>query len=254
MKRLLLAAPLVTLLGCGGSSGSSISYNSTPTPPTPTLDVQGPWSGTLQSNVGSSVTATALVLASGEMRYVASNGLQAVGNLSVSGTSFTGSGTMYAPTGTVFSGGGTTTSFLVSGTGTTGLTLTGTYSDIVDSGTFSFTYLTAAGYSAPVVMDNLAGAYSSVSSSSGYTTTGRLTAAGAFSGGDGHGTFTGTLSAVDPTKNAFRVTVTYTASGANAQTFSGLGFFNLGVTPPHLYVQTTGTTGQFAAEFVRTGP
>jgi hypothetical protein len=254
MKRLLLVTPLAALLGCGGGSNGSISYGYKPTPPASTLVVEGPWSGTLQSNVGGSVTATALVLASGEMRYVASNGIQAVGNLSVSGTTFTGSGTMYAPTGATFPGGGATTPFYASGTGTTGTSLTGTYSSASDSGTLSLTYLTAAGYGTPVVMENMAGAYASVVTSSGYTTTGRLTSGGVFTGSDGHGSFTGTLSAVELTKNAFRVTVNYTPDGQVAQTYSGLGFFNLGMTPPHLYIQTTSTTGQFAAEFVRTGP
>ncbi|GLH72323.1 hypothetical protein GETHLI_08250 [Geothrix limicola] len=255
MKRLVLSTPLVVLLGCGGGgSGSSVSFTSNPNPPVQSLNLEGPWTGNLQSYSGGSVTATALVLASGEMRYVASNGIQAVGNLSVSGTTFTGSGTMYAPTGSVFLGGGTTASFVLSGTGTSGTTMTGTYSSLVDNGTMSFTYNTQALYSTPVVMSNVAGSYLSVSTSSGYSTTGTLTAAGAFSGSDGHGTFTGTLSAVDATKNAFRVTINYLPTGQIAQAYSGLGFFNFGVTPPHLVIQATGTTGQFAAEFARTGP
>jgi hypothetical protein len=247
---LLLAAGLLTLLACGGGGGSS-----TPPPPPPSAGVfEGPWNGTLVSNTGGSVSATALLLASGEMRYVASNGIQAVGTLSASGSSATGSGTMYAPTGYAFPGNVTSLGYALHGSGTGGSTLSGTYTSAYDNGTFTFTYNAGAKYAAPVVMANVAGAYASTVTSSGYPITGRLTSTGALSGSDAFGTLAGTLTAVDPAKNAFRVNVTYTPTGQAARTYTGLAFFDFSYSPVRLQVQTTGAAGQFAAELQLVGP
>jgi hypothetical protein len=217
---------------------------------------EGPWTGTLHSTpANQSVTATALVLASGEIRYVSSNGIQAVGTVSVSGSSFTGSGTMYAPTGYTFNSNGMGTApFTISGTGSGGATMAGTYAGAGDTGTLAFAYVAGATYTSPVTMANVAGSYTSVTTSSGYTTTGTLSAGGVFTGTDAFGAFNGTLTAVDPAKNAFRVAVTYTPAGQAARTYTGLGFFDFSQSPVHLYVQTTGSAGQFAADFQRTGP
>lgn len=253
MNRYLISVSLLTLLGCSGGGGTPVSWTSTP-PANPTLNPEGIWTGTLKTSDGSSLSAIAMVLSTGEMRYVASNGLQASGTLSISGASFTGAGTLYAPTGSTFTGGGTTTAFTVAGSGTTGTSMTGTYTSAADSGTMTFTYNTTAAYSTPVVMANVAGSYVSVITNSGRHITGALTAAGVFSGNDGQGSFTGALSAVDSTKNAFRITITYTPTGQAPLTYAGLSFFDFSRTPLRMDIQATGITGQFAGEFGRTGP
>jgi hypothetical protein len=188
------------------------------------------------------------------MRYVASNGIQAVGTMAASGSTATGTGTMYAPYGYVFPGNTTSTAFSLSGAGTASAALSGSYTSAYDNGTFAFTYNAGAKYTSPVVMANVAGAYASTVTSSGYPITGRLTSAGALSGSDAFGTLTGTLTAVDPTKNAFRVSVTYTPTGQAARTYSGLAFFDFSYSPVRLEVQTTGAAGQFAAELQLVGP
>lgn len=242
---------LLSLLACGGGGGGS----SVPQTPPPSGGVfEGPWTGSLRSSAGGSVSAMALVLASGEMRYVASNGIQAVGTLTASGSSASGSGTMYAPTGYAFPGGAVSTAFTLSGSGTGGSALSGTYASAYDSGTFSFTYHAGAAYATPVVLANVAGAYASTQTSTGYPISGRLSASGALTGSDAFGSLAGTLVAVDPSKNAFRVTVTYTPTGQPARSYSGLAYFDFGVSPVRLEVQTTGAAGQFAAELQLTGP
>ncbi len=247
---LLLATSLLVLLACGGGGGGT----STPPPPPASAGAfEGPWNGTLVSNTGGSVSATALLLASGEMRYVASNGIQAVGTLSATGSSATGSGTMYAPTGYVFPGNTTSTAFSLSGTGTASA-LSGTYTSAYDSGTFAFSYNAGAKYASPVVLANVAGTYASTMTSSGYPISGRLTSTGTLSGSDAFGTLSGTLTAVDPAKNAFRVNVTYTPTGQPARTYAGLAFFDFSYSPVRLEVQTTGAAGQFAAELQLVGP
>jgi hypothetical protein len=100
----------------------------------------------------------------------------------------------------------------------------------------------------------VAGAYASTMTSTGYPISGRLTSTGTLTGSDTFGTLNGTLSAVTPSKNAFRVSVTYTPTGQAALTYAGLAFFDFSHSPVRLEVQTTGTTGQFAAELQLTGP
>lgn len=249
---ILFPSVLLAVLGCGGGGGGSTPAPQAPPPSAGAFE--GPWRGTLQSNSGGSVTATALLLASGEMRYVASNGIQAVGTVSASGSSATGSGTLYAPTGYAFPGNLSSTTFSLAGSGTGGTSLSGTYTSPVDSGTFAFAYDAGAAYASPVVLANVAGAYSSTTTSSGYPISGRLTSSGALSGTDAFGSFTGTLTAVDPAKNAFRVSVAYTPAGQAARTYAGLAFFDFSYSPVRLEVQTTGAAGQFAAELQLVGP
>jgi hypothetical protein len=252
----LAALILAVCVGCGGGSGSVSGISS----PVSSVGVyEGPWWGTLTStNTGATVTARALVLGTGEMRFVASNALQASGTLSVSGSAITGSGTMYAPTGTTFiSSGLSTAPFTLSGTGgsnVSGPTITGTYSGGGDAGTFSFSYDLSALYTTPVVMASDAGAYASVATSDGSYLTGRLAADGSLTGSDAYGTLSGSLTVITPAKNAFRVTATYTPTGQAAQTFTGLAFFESAASPIHLYVQATSATGQFAVDLQRTGP
>lgn len=248
----LFPSVLLAVLGCGGGGGGSTPAPQVPPPSAGAFE--GPWRGTLQSNSGGSVTATALLLASGEMRYVASNGIQAVGTVSASGSSATGSGTLYAPTGYAFPGNLSSTTFSLAGSGTGDTSLSGTYTSPVDSGTFAFAYDAGAAYASPVVLANVAGAYSSTTTSSGYPISGRLTSSGALSGTDAFGSFTGTLTAVDPAKNAFRVSVAYTPAGQAARTYAGLAFFDFSYSPVRLEVQTTGAAGQFAAELQLVGP
>jgi len=247
---LLPAAGLLALLACGGGGGGA----PLPVPPPSAGVFEGPWTGTLRSTTGATVTATALVLTSGEMRYVSSNGIQAVGAVTASGTTATGSGTLYAPYGYVFQGNTATTPFSLSGSGSAGTALSGTYTSAYDNGAFAFVYNAGARYASPVVLANVAGTYASTLTSSGYPISGRLTATGALSGSDAFGTLTGTLTAVDPSRNAFRVNVTYTPTGQPALTYAGLAFFDFSYSPVRLEVQATGAAGQFAAELQLVGP
>lgn len=250
MKNLVpVTVLLISLAGCGGGGGStSTSQTASVQTPTSSNAFEGAWAGTLRSSSGASVSAIALILASGEMRYVASNGLQAMGTLTAKGSAVSGSGTLYAANGQTFSGGGAAIPVTLSGSGTAGSSFSGTYTSSYDSGTFTFTYNAAALYTTPVVMANVAGAYSSVVTSSGSAISGRLTASGAFTGTDAGGAISGTLTAIDSAKNAFRINATYTPIGQSAQTFSGLAFFNFKYSPVRLEIQMTGASGQLAAE------
>ena len=250
-RPLLLASGLLTLLACGGGGGGS----STPPPPPPSAGVfEGPWNGTLVSNTGGSVSATALLLASGEMRYVASNGIQAVGTLSASGSNATGSGTMYAPTGYAFPGNLTSLSYSMHGSGTGGSALSGTYTSAYDNGTFAFTYNAGAKYRRAGGHGECGGGLCLHRDQFGLPHHRAAHLHRGLSGSDAFGALAGTLTAVDPAKNAFRVNVTYTPTGQAARTYTGLAFFDFSYSPVRLQVQTTGAAGQFAAELQLVGP
>lgn len=248
MKKLFIIPFLGLALACGGGGGSTPAGPSTPSV------FEGPWIGSMHSNSGSSVTAEALILANGQVRYVGSNGIQGAGAVSGTASAMQSSGTLFAPTGYEFTTGLTTSTFSLTGSGTSGVSLSGTYSAAGDTGTFTFSYDAAADYAIPVVMANVAGAYQSTTTSSGYSTQGRLSSTGVFTGSDTYGgTFTGTLTAVDPAKNAFTVAVTYSAPGIPATAYRGLAFFEFGGNTM-LNIQASASTNEFAGGFVRTGP
>lgn len=247
MKFVIAPVVLAFGLACGGGGGSS-------TPPAPS-PFEGPWIGSMYSTkTGTSVTAVALILANGSVRYVGSNGIQGVGSVTGTAAAFQSSGTIYAPTGYTFVGGGTTSSYALAGTGTSGVSMSGTYTASVDAGTFTFLYDTAADYAQPVVMANVAGTFQSITTTSGYSTQGRLTSAGGFSGSDAFGgSFTGTLTPVDAAKNAFTVAITYSAPGIPATAFNGLAYFDFGGTTM-LNIQASAGLNEFAGSFICTGP
>lgn len=248
LNKLLIIPILGLALACGGGGGSTPAGPSTPSV------FEGPWVGTMRSNGGSSVSAEALVLANGTVRYVGSNGIQGSGKVSGTAAALQSSGTLYAPTGYQFTTGLTTSTFSLAGSGVAGVSLSGTYAAAGDAGTFTFVYDAAADYTTPVVLANVAGAYQSTTTTSGYSTQGRLSSTGVFTGTDAYGgTFTGTLAAVDPAKNAFTVAVTYSAPGIPATAYNGLAFFEFGGNLT-LNIQASAASSEFAGSFVRTGP
>lgn len=249
MKKILIIPCLGLALACGGGGGTS-----TPAGPATPSAFEGPWLGTMHSNAGSWVTAEALVLANGTVRYVGSNGIQGAGSVSGTAAAMQSNGTLFAPTGYQFNPGQTTSTYALTGSGVSGVSLSGTYSAAGDTGTFTFSYDTAADYAVPVVLANVAGSYQATTTTSGYATQGSLSSTGAFSGSDAYGgSFTGTLAAVDPAKNAFTVALTYSGPGIPATVYNGLAFFDFGGTTT-LNIQASAATSEFAGSFTRTGP
>lgn len=249
-------AGLMLLPGCGGGGGTR-----SPAAPAPSVGVfEGAWGGSLTSAIThTTLSVRALILASGELRYVASDGTQATGTLVPVGTATASAmGTLYALPGQVFtSTGGPTAPFTLAVnaiSGFAGWTLYGTYAGAGDSGTFSINRDASANYESAVVMANMAGAYASLQTSSGTPIIGSVGPAGTFQGSDGLGTLVGTLTPVDVTRNAFRVTAMYTPTGLGALSYAGLAYFSPMAAPVRLYVQATGPSGQFATELGRTGP
>ena len=203
-------APLLALtMACGGGGGGS---SSTPTP-TPTLqDPQGVYLGTVTSASAGALVAVAMATPQGELRYLASNGYLAVAQMG------TGSGTLYSPTGQ---------SWPLTLTGLSvapGVSAAGRFAGAGDTGTFTFNYNPV--YLRPKALAALVGNYSATGSqtTSGYPVSINVDNAGNFTGSDATGSFTGTLTQPDSTKNLYRVSFTY--SGGSGATFTGLGFWS----------------------------
>jgi uncharacterized delta-60 repeat protein len=235
MRQLALTGLILTaLLACGGGGGGGGGAASS-SPGT----MEGAWLGTIDYD-GTPESGACLVLASGAMRMGTYGDIAANGTVSGSGTTFSGSGTAIFPAAP----GGET--FSVSGTVTAGQSFSGTYTTASGSGAFSFTSDAGANYDQPVNMALMAGNWQSTTNFTGQTITASLTAAGAISGQASGGAFTATLAAVDPNKNGFTVTGSY-----GGGSFNGLAFFDYSGTPT-LYLQSSGSAGQFAGIFTQT--
>ncbi|MBI4913234.1 MAG: hypothetical protein HY823_10890 [Acidobacteria bacterium] len=243
-----LLVGLVLCLGCGGGGGGSTGGGGGT--PVPNQNPAGHWRGTVHSvTTGQTLSAEALVVSTGEFRYVASNWVQAVGSLSVSGASASGSGTMFGPPGFTFPGGAQTATVTMSGGQISAKSqFTGTYTGGGDTGTLSFLY--QADFDAPPPLANMAGAWAALSynCSTGYPTTASLSSSGTFTGSDAFGTITGSLSQVNPAQNLYRVTLTYrfNAGGATV-TYNGLACF----TSAGFLVQCSSSSQEFCALFTR---
>jgi hypothetical protein len=248
----ILGFTLAALLACGGGGGGGSSPSSSESTTTGgTTSFEGTWVGTVQSKTSNTTwNATGLVLASGNLAFALSNGEQMVGTLSGSNSSFTGSGTIFASETGQLPNGNMTETAQYSGSGTPGDSFTGTYTAADDNGTFSFTWDANADYDTPVVLANLAGTYQCTASSNGQSAKATLNADGTFSGSDSTGSFTGSLTAVDASKNGFQVSVTYSPSGQSSQTLSGLGFFDFN-SPVSLNLEAVGTQGVYAGVFTQ---
>lgn len=248
MKRLLLSSVVVLGLACGGGGGGGTTSTPPPDPPGPSA-YEGPWKGTLTSDAGGTVTATAMITASGEIEYAASNLVAARG--SITGyPDVSAAGTLYPRTGGTLPNGASTGRFTLTGTGTAWNTLSGTYSGAGDTGTFSFTYDGQADYTRPVVMANVAGAYTSTATSTGTTVQGSLNADGIFTGTDSAGgSCTGYLVPLDPSENCFQATIHYWLGG-QLYSYQGLGYFAFSGSTV-LNLVAFGTTGQFSGTFTK---
>lgn len=249
MKRLFLVLAAGLLMACGGSGGTS-----SPPPPISTESCEGLWSGTVTAT-GTTLTADAVILGNGEFHFSDSVWALAKGTTAPAGASpITGSGTMYAPIGYIFKNNGANSyGFSLSAKVINGA-LVGSFGG-GDSGTFTFTR--RPDYQGAVDLSRVAGTYTSTvgSMSNKIPFTVALAPDGAFSAHDNNGgTFSGRLTPVDPAKNAFRVTMTYTTNEHRDYPLSGMAFFILSGPSPLVLIQGTGTSGGFGGLFTKTGP
>lgn len=230
----LLVLLLAFSLACGGGGKGS---SGTPA----TNPLAGPWVGTFQSAT-QSVIVWAMVLPDGTLRFMGSDGSQGEGGLKGS-ASFTAGGTFYPSN--VASG----AAFSLTGTGIPGVSMSGSYREGLDTGTFN---LSVDGLAAPVVLANEIGNYNvgftSSKPSTSFPGSFTLRPDGTFQGNDGSGSFTGTLAPISGS-NAFNVSMNYTVTGSTSSVgYSGLAYFEPG-RPVNLFIMASSASGQFSGEF-----
>lgn len=210
----------LTLASCGGGDDSAAS-SSSGTPAAATASPEGIWTGTLRSSVtNKNQTATLIVLPTGEMRMLWNNCVQLVATTTTSSNFYSGSGNAYAPDGTIaacptavtFPNGTSVATLSVSGQVNTASTLIGTYSAGGDSGSYNLAY--SAAYARVGTIARLVGNYSNG------TLALTIDGNGSITGTMGTTTLTGTVTTIDPTKNAYRVSLIETITTPGTTTAS----------------------------------
>lgn len=195
-----------------------------------TFPVAGIYDGTVNTPLaygassGMHLVRNILVTPSGEMRYTMDNGVMVVANLSVSGSTVSGSGKAYAPASPAnfqFANGSKTIDLAISGTiGSSALSGTYSYGSFQD--TFSFT-LNPQQTGITSSLAKIAGAYAS-STGSGTVFIGHIETNGRIWGSGPGIAYSGLISVVNPSTNAYRVTLAYLNNGTYGYV-SGLAIF-----------------------------
>lgn len=239
MKRLpaslIMISASITFLACGGGGGG----NSTPAGST--QSTAGIWTGT-STNGSNSLTFIGLCDSQGNFRSSSSDNSVDVGQLTVTGATFAGTGEIYNPAAV-------SSITFSNGIITTGISISGQWSGGGESGALSATFDQL--YNRPVTLASLAGSYVGVFTDG---TSGSLTlqADGTYTSNP-VGSFSGSVTLPDTSKNLF--SVTYTNLGSN-ETLSGLGFWaDSQVTSPltanTFFVQVTNASYGVAAVLVK---
>jgi hypothetical protein len=198
---------LSSLAACSGGGGDDAAGNAAP--PAATASTEGLWQGTIRSSVTNQQHGVSiLVLPSGETRLVADNCEQIIAQTSITGQFFSGAGNGYLPDGSLapcpialkFPDGTALATASASGQVATRQTLIGTYSAGGDNGIFNTTYNIA--YGRPGTLARITGNYDNG------TVQITVDSAGVVSGALGSFMLTGRVSTIDPTKNAYRISLT----------------------------------------------
>lgn len=199
-----MAIAALTACGGGGSGGSS-------TPATVTNSVlQGVWSGTSSSGASLSIVS----LENGDtysMFGTVSSGVLSVvgfdeGNLTVSGSTVSGTLTEYLNNGTSYSG-------ALNGTVSTNTSISGTTTWSGGTTTFSATPTSSTNYvyNTPAVISDVVGSWTG-SMLNGTAATITVASNGAVTGSNSGCTFTGTVTPRASGKNVFDVSITFGAA------------------------------------------
>ncbi len=213
---LFLLVDFLSLFSCGGG-GSGSHSSSTAQPQSVSQSASGIWTGNVLSPKFGNTSVTGIVSQTDEVFFISEQGAQHHGQVTVSGSSFSGSLTSYAPIGFRFPDGSSVTTTTVSGTVTTKSSLTGNYNGGGDSGTFSLSYSSL--YDRQSSLALVAGNWRAIDGSATFS----FSSSGQITGSDVDGcTYTGQISVINQNFNAYKVTVTIAACGSFNGSYSGL--------------------------------
>lgn len=199
---LLLTLSIMSACGGGGDSSSQSALA--------TQRIAGIWIGTFTSNVVSSTfDVTGIIAESGIGRFASTStgaqysGVISVNGMGVNGISFSATVNAYAPFGEVFPDGSRVGIVGISGAATPRGAMSGTYSGVGDSGTFSLTY--SGLYERPSSLSSVAGTWSGIVSS-GDNNTITVDSSGNITGSSTSGCiYSGNVGIIDPFYNAYSV-------------------------------------------------
>jgi hypothetical protein len=228
-----------------GSDNSSTSTNESAT---------GVWSGT---DSVSGFTVSALINSAGQATFVRSDGIQFVGSVQVSASNLAVTVDGYSDFPNSFSDGSTSGIGTLSGTVTTGTSITATLTFNTNGGTaisgsWSLSYL---------AQSTTASSPAAISGNYTDTNTGAvlsITSAGVMtSQGPDNCVLNGSVSTGDTSTNIYEVSYTYesctsTYAGLNGVQFTGLATLNTGASPAQLFIAVTGASSSNKYSIVST--
>jgi hypothetical protein len=233
-----IALATVLIAGCNASSLGGSDTSSTAT----NASATGVWSGT---DSLSGLTITALINSAGQADFIRSDCVQFVGSVQVSGTAFAGTLGVYANFGSAFGDGSTHGLGTLSGTVTSGGSMSANVGFTTDGGTvvsgtwtLSFDTLSGSGSSVAAISGNYTDGTGAVVSISG---SGQMHSQDANTGCVLNGTVSTTAAGID----VYQVAYSYeSCSGSpavlNDVPFTGLAVLNAGASPVQVIVAVSG--------------
>lgn len=218
--KLLLASIIATgLAACGGGGGGGGAVGSDTA--TTASSIGGIWDGVVTYSDSSQEGIVGIVTESGEGVFLSDDGGLTFGNISKSGTSFSGSFTGYAPSGSVFNANGQA---VISGT------IDGSFSERSRLNIRSFYQGTQASTSAyaydrtyerPSSISKISNTY--FYSEPGYSESITISSVGDISGSNSDGcVYSGSVSIIDSRFNVYDVSFSVANCGAYGGVFNGL--------------------------------
>jgi hypothetical protein len=234
-----IAVAALLIAGCNGDSSLAGSDNTTP--PT-NASAAGLWSGT---DSATGLTIVAVINSTGQADFIRSDGTQFVGTVQVSGDAIATSLGVYVDFGNDFSDGSTHGIGTLSGTVTSGSTLTANVAYTTDggtavSGTWSLSYDTLS--TTVASLSAISGNYTDGATGAGVTIngTGQITSHDSTTGCVLNGTIAATTGGVD----AYLVNYDYESCGGTSAVLNGVAFSGLAVWNPTAAQIIIGATGQ----------
>ena len=240
LARVLPLSVLLVLASCGGGGNGSRGD------PQQNASPGGIWDGSDSANP---LPVTGVIDESGNLRFIRSDGLQYVGTVVISGTSFSANIDGYMPLGTAFPDGSTHESATVTGTIDPRVSITASDRSMTDKGTvnqgtltLSFNSLYNQGSSLAAIAGNYADA--------GSGTVVSIASDGAlfFQDASTGCVVNGNLTIINASYDAYGVRATYAScTGAwaafNGIAFQGLATLNTSLNPAQVIIALTGSGG-----------
>jgi len=226
LKPLFPAIACLLLIGCGGGGGGD-SAPTSGTTPAPVADEKpgGLWEGTTTDQSGNTQTLVGISTDNGDFRFFSlTTGGQFLGDMTVNGSTVTGSGLGYAAIGFTWIDGSIYTDIALSGTVNERTSFSGDWeASTGESGTFSFAYNSLYERDSSLsLLSDVWTSYDEFGNPIGVTT---IDSAGRIDAQDAAGClYSGQVNLIDSAYNVYDVAVSVVNCGSVNGDYTGLGF------------------------------